>query len=303
VNDVPLIVQIQATLGQALAAACDYDRALALLDAAIEEKRQHRSQKRPSVGLAYSLACKASVLGHRARFADAHLCFDEAIDAVRGSGHEVEGSVVCWRSAVYAWQGRWAEAHECALIAQGIAERVRTLYVFGMSRALAGYAGWMLDRQSAALQALADATSWLETHDKRLFISLNYGWLADAMVETGDHAAARLYGARALARARKRDRLGEAMACRALARCALSGGARRSPLSYLTRATRVAKELRAPQELALTQMCEAEVAAAGGDRLRGCSLLHEAAGTLQALEMFWHQREAQRRVAALQPAH
>ena len=98
-----------ATLGQARAAACDYDPALAQLDAAITVRRAHRSASRPAIGSAYSLACKALVLADRGSFAEAHACFDEALDALRGGNKVVEGSVLCWRSAVCLWQGRWED--------------------------------------------------------------------------------------------------------------------------------------------------------------------------------------------------
>ena len=90
VGDEPLAVHIQAVLGQACAAAAEYDKSLVLLDEAISIKRQFRKSGRPAVALAYSLACKASVLGDRGLFEQAHACFEEALDAVQNSGHEVE---------------------------------------------------------------------------------------------------------------------------------------------------------------------------------------------------------------------
>ena len=71
-----------------------------------------------------------------------------------------------------------------------------------MGRALGAYASWMLERRSEALRTISAATQWLEARDKRLFISLNYGWLADAMMATGRHDEARNHAARALRRAR-----------------------------------------------------------------------------------------------------
>jgi class 3 adenylate cyclase len=298
VGDQALVVQVQATLGQTLAAACDYDRALGLLDAALDVKRRQPSSRRPPVAVAYSLACKGAVLGHRGRFADAHACFEEALAAVRGAHHEVEGSVLCWRAAVYLWQGHWADALQCAVAAQQIARRVKTLYVFGMSRAIAGYAQWMSERRNDGLQSLLDATAWLEARDKNLFISLNYGWLGDALVEARRFAEARRYCARALARARNHDRLGEAAACRALARCALAGHAGRPPAFYLARARRAACELGSPLEEALNDECEAALLASA-DLDTAAALVHQAAAAFASLGMVWHQADAERRLRAL----
>ena len=68
VEDDPLAVQIRATLGQARAAAADYDEALALLDEAIAVKRRHRTGAKPPIGFAYSLSCKGFALGDLGRF-------------------------------------------------------------------------------------------------------------------------------------------------------------------------------------------------------------------------------------------
>jgi hypothetical protein len=179
-------MDIRTTQGQAEAAACDYDHSLLLLDEAIAVKRPHRSGTRPAVGLSYTLTCKASVLGDRGLFAQAHACFEEALDAVRGANHGVKGSLFCWQSAVYLWQGKWHEAREAALAAQLVAERVKSLYLFAMSRALWAYGGWVLERSAESVQTLIDATSWIEAREREQYISLNYGWLAEVLAASGD---------------------------------------------------------------------------------------------------------------------
>lgn len=220
--DDPLVVQIRATLGQAYAAACRYDDALVLLDDALSVKRRHRTGRRPAVGTAYSLACKGSILGDQGRFAEAYACFDEAREVIQGAHHEVEGSVLSWYAGVLLWHGRWDAAEAVAHEARRVAERVKSAYTFAMSQALGAYAGWMQGGADvppqAHLRALIDATGWLESRDKSLFISLNYGWLADLCAALGRRADTRRYAALAYARARKHDRVGAAMACRALAR-------------------------------------------------------------------------------------
>jgi class 3 adenylate cyclase/tetratricopeptide (TPR) repeat protein len=293
-GDDALTVQILATLGQARAAACSYDQALELLDQAIAIRRRQRSASRPAIGSAYSLACKASVLGDRGSFAEAHACFDEALEALRGGNKVVEGSVLCWRSAVCLWQGRWEDALQSATEAEHIAERVKSLYVYGMSRALGAYANWVLHGASPALQTIADATSWLEARDKRLFISLNYGWLAEGMAASGRFAEARNHAAHALQRARADDRLGEAMACRALARAAAQGDGERPPEHYLALAMKAAREKGARHEVAVTQLCEAEIQLARGARAAAAALLDQAEAAFAAMHMDWHLARASR---------
>ena len=236
VGDARLAKQIGATLGQACAAACEYDKAIVLLDEAIDAKRKHRRSNRPAVGFAYTLACKASVLGDRGKFEEAYQCFDEALAAICGSGHEVEGSVLCWRSGVLLWQGRWEDARHSALGAQRVAERVKSHYLYAMSLSLGAYATWRREGVAASLQTIVDATSWLEGRERGLFISLNYGWLAEGMVAVKRWRAARRHAAYALTRGRSHDRIGEAMAFRAMARASAAektGSRRRNILLAL----------------------------------------------------------------------
>ena len=294
VGDEPLNVQIRATLGQARAAAGDYERALTLLDEAIAVKRSRRTSARPAVGFSYTLACKAAVLGDRGKFAQAQACFDEALDAVRGANHEVEASVLGWRTAVYLWQGRWEDAMRSAADAQRVAERVKSRFIAAVDRALGAYASWSMHRTSASLQTIIDATAWLEARDRRLTISLNYGWLADAMAATGRFSEVRGPAARVLLRARKYDRLGQAMTYRALARASAHGHGRKPPQLYLALAMDAARTRDSRHEIAVTQLCGAEIAASRGDRSAAIALLDQAQAAFEAMQMAWHLGEAQR---------
>ena len=288
VGDAPLVRQIRATLGQACAAACDYDKALVLLDEAIDARHQRRRSGRPAVGFAYTLACKASVLGDRGLFDEAYQCFDEALESVRGAGHQVEGSILCWRSGVALWQGQWEEAGRCALEAQSVAERVKSLYLYAMSISLGAYAAWSKNGTIGSLQTIVDATSWLENRDRGLFISLNYGWLADGLVARKDWQVARGYAARALLRARNHDRIGGSMACRAMARASAAGKNRHPAEYYLALAISNAQARGSPHEIALTQLCEAEIRLASEQRSQAAGLLEQAGDAFEAMAMTWH---------------
>lgn len=291
---IPLAAQLRATLGQAKAAACDYPAALELFDAALSIKRQHHSASRPSVGSAYTLACKAAVLGDLGRFAAASECLHEALEGLHGVHHVVEGSVLCLQSSVLLWQGRWEDARRAAAGAEKVAGRVKSLYFLAMSRSLGGYADWMLARSAESVQAIADATSWLESRDRGLFISLNHGWLAETLIARDDIRGARRHAARALQRTRKGDRLGEAMTWRALARAAAAGKIRTSPQECLDRAMRAAEARGSPHEAAVTQLCAAELALARGARSEAAPLLKQAGAAFERMGMVWHLGEAKK---------
>ena len=288
VDDEPLVRRIRATLGQAYAAACDYEKSIVLLDEAIDAKRQRRRSGRPPVGFAYTLACKGSVLGDRGMFNEAYQCFDEALAAVSGASHEVEGSIQCWRSGVALWQGRWDEARQCAREAQRVAERVKSLYLYAMSLSLGAYATWVTQGTAPSLQTIVDATSWLENRQRGLFISLNYGWLIEGMVAGKQWQAARRYAARALMRARNQDRIGEAMVYRAMARASAAGQNRKPAEHYLALAMNSAVARGSPHEVAQIQLCDAELRLTRGERAQAAALLDQAGSAFQGLGMAWH---------------
>jgi len=298
-GNAPLAVQVRATLGQAKAAACEYDAALGHFDAALSIKRQHRSSSRPSVGSAYSLACQAGVLGDQGRFEEASGILREALEVLGGLQHVVESSVLCRQSSVLLWQGRWEDARSAAIAAEEVARRVKSLYLLAMSRALSGYADWALTRSPASVQTMADATSWLEARDRGLFISLNHGWLTEALVATGQIARARTHAARALLRARKGDRLGEAMTWRALARASDSKQYRKSAQACLELALAAARARGSPHEAAVTQLCAAELALARGARQEAAAQLEQASAAFERMDMQWHLAEAARMRAQL----
>jgi class 3 adenylate cyclase/tetratricopeptide (TPR) repeat protein len=286
-GDDKLVVQIRATLGQAHATACEYPPALALLQEAIDIKRRHRSGARQSIGLAYSISCKSFVLADQGQFDAAYSGFDEAIEILGGALHEMVASVLTQRSAACLWQGRMEEAAAYALEGGRIAERVKARYLFSMARALAAYAQWNLDRSPESVRTMVEATRWLEASDSQQFLSLNYGWLSEAMVADARIEEARRYAARALLRARHGDRLGEAMALRAMARAAAQGHGRRSPRHYLDRAMASAEARQSAHEAAKTRLCAAEIAFSGGDGVGARPLLAEVALALSAMQMPW----------------
>ncbi len=216
-GDAPLAAQIQATLGQILAAVCEYDEALALMEGAVDAKRQ---RSRPgggfAIGSAYTLACKGSVLADRGDFAGAQACFTQSIDLLGGSTHPVGNSVRNWIAIALIWQGRWQDAEATAAESARIAENTRALLLLAVSRAAHGFARWSKG-QPDGLAQMRDAVQWITARRSQFYASLFNGWLCEASVAEGHLPQARQAAAVVLRRARQGDRLGEAAACRAMA--------------------------------------------------------------------------------------
>jgi class 3 adenylate cyclase/tetratricopeptide (TPR) repeat protein len=299
-DDARLAAQVRATLGQALLSACRYDRALGLLDAALDSKRrQGHPGNNVAVGSAYALACKGYLLGDRGHFAGADECFAEALQLLGDVRHQVAASVRHWVSVVRQWQGRWEEALRAAEEAAEIAEQVKSRQQLAMGRALAGHARWMIARDPLALQAVRDATVWIEARKGGLATSLNHGWLVEGALAEGRTDEARRHAARLLLRARHDDRIGEALGCRALAQAASATGDFARAAHWLGVAQRSAEIRGSAHERAANALCEAQLELDRGRAGEARRLLDAACVALEAMRMRWHLERAQRMVAAM----
>ncbi|MEO6408835.1 MAG: AAA family ATPase [Burkholderiaceae bacterium] len=305
-GDAKLAVQIVAALGEAHCAAAQYERALPLLDRAIAVKRQYRSGRHLNVGLAFSVVCRACVLGDRGRFDDAAACFDEAMTYLAGSLHEIGATICGLRSAVLLWQGRWEAARAMADESGRIAQATRSLTQLSVARAMSAYADWVLTQRAEHLQTIVEVTAWLAPRQSGLFRSLNHGWLADGLMQSGRRAEARRHAARALQRGRRRDLLGSAMSYRALALDAAAQQQSAAAQRYLEHATRAAVARDSAHEMAATQLCAARIALQFDQPLRAQALRDSAAREFERMDMRWHLEQARRlqpdRTAAVSPA-
>ena len=294
--DAGLVAQLRGTLGQLRAASADYAPALTLLDEAILSQRdQGRRPGRLPVGLAYSLACRGQVLGDQGRFREAEAAFDESLSLIRGSNHAVEASVQGWWAAVLLWQGRWADAQVAAAEARRIGGQVRSLFTFAMGHAAGAYGAWKERQAPEALVVVQDATAWLAPRGGGLFSSLNHGWLAELLEAHERPQGCRHHVAQAIRRGRQHDYFGVAMAYRAAAKLALPHEASISA-RYLAMARQVAHKRGAEHELAVTDLCEAEIAIARGQP--AARWLDAAHARFEALGMSWHLDETARLRAA-----
>lgn len=294
-----LAVQVVATLGQSHAAASSYDDALVFLDQAIAEKLRHPTRYRVRVGSSYALSSKSLVLGDLGDFPGAHACSREAYETVHGQGHEIESSILNNRSVVCLWQGRWREAVDYSQQSSLIAERVSAPYLSACAAALNAYARWMLSRDEDAIPVLRSTISWVEDKGMLLYSSFFYAWISDALATVGEAAEAARFAQKALERAGRRDRLGEAMAFRSLALAAASGGgglALEAPEVYLDLALRAARERKAPHDVAVTQMHMARRAALTGDAQGAATLRAQAEAAFTAMDMHWHLEALAREV-------
>ncbi len=261
-GDEKLRVHLALTMGQILAATGEHAEALTQLSSALEARgsqtRGASEAQRPRgypLAHAYALACKGFVHGDLGRFEEAYACFDEALGLLRGSGHAVEGSCLGLLAMVQMFQGRWEDALDTASRTQATAERVNGPYVFAMSRTVSGYARFMLERSPSAIAELLQSVSWLETRGIRLFISVNYAYLAHALTASGDVARGGEYARRALERATQADRLGEPMAHRVLARiCSQEVGGAVTAWQHLQLALSAARARQSLREEALVRL-------------------------------------------------
>lgn len=299
-DDARLVSQVRATLGQAMLSACQYDQSLILLDAALESRRPPaRGGDRVGIGAAYSLACKGYLLGDRGHFAGADECFGEALHLLGDVHHQVAASVRHWLSVVRQWQGRWQEGLQAAEEAAAIALHVKSRQQLAMGRALAGHARWMMGHEAQALQAIRDATAWIEAQKGGLATSLNHGWMVQGALAQGRHAEVRRHAALLLRRARQEDRIGEALGCRALAEAASAAGDFSRADQWLQRAQRSAEVRGSAHERAVNTLCQAGLERDRGRIRQAGQLLDEACAAFEPMRMRWHLEQAQRMAAAM----
>lgn len=296
-GDHRLIAHMEATLGQILAASCQYDEAIALIDAAISTK-QKRSRRHGAIsfGAAYALSCKGGVLADRGDFDGAHECFSEAMALVEGSTHPVVNSVRNWISVALVWQGRWQEAERLAVEGARVAENTRSLLLLADCRAASGFARWSATGDSDGLQQLRNAAQWMERRNFHFYTSVQYSWLVEAATAEGDVDTARRYAAHILSRAREGERLGEAEACRSLAKLAALHQDFGRSQRWLRRAEASAGWRGSLREAALNLAARSELFAQQGQGEAARQAATEAAEKLHALGMRWHAERAIRSV-------
>jgi class 3 adenylate cyclase/tetratricopeptide (TPR) repeat protein len=259
-----LAAQIEATLSQALAGAARYAEALTWMDRAVQAK-QAQAQRSGSlaIGSAFTLATQASILADQGDFPGANAAFSQAHALIAGHPtHPVANSVRNWEMVAFAWQGRWDDALHVVRETTTLAERTRALLPLAIARAAGGYARWRLNRDPTAAVELAQAVRWMEARRVLFFTTIYYGWLVEICVAQGEAEEARRWMGRLLQRSRAGERLGEAVAWRAMAAAALAQGDIARALLRLRHAEAAARRRGSAREQALNALLRADVLAA-----------------------------------------
>jgi class 3 adenylate cyclase/tetratricopeptide (TPR) repeat protein len=288
IGDVRLIAQIEAALGQTLAAACEYEPALVLMDAAVQAKRQGaRSGGAVAVGSAFTLACRAGVLADQGDFAGAHAALADARGLLGASLHPVSNSLRNWTMVILAWQGRWDDALQVVEEAIRMAERSHALLPLAIARAVGGYAAWRRDGEPARLQETVDAVGWMERRGSVFFTSIYHGWLVEGLASVGRAEPAREHLTRVVQLARAGERLGESTAWRAMALQAVRSGDFARAQRCLAHATASAKRRRSRRDEALNRLCESSLLRALDREALAQRLADDAQAACRAMQMQW----------------
>lgn len=279
-----LRAQLQASLGRSYVAATEYTVGGKLLNSAIAKLREKRSGG-IAAGLAYSLSCRGLLLADQGHFDRARADFAE-VEALLGDAEvPVRGSYYTQIAATALWQGEYDEAIDYGERGVALAQHTRTRYISVMSGALAAYGRWCRDGDARAVDELLQAAAWFRSGASQQRVSLCFGWIAEALTASSRFDEARFYASQAFRRGRKGDRLGEAMAARAMARIAAQKHGRRSAAHYLALARNSAEIRGSAHEHAQNLLCEAELALAAGDHARADDLADAAGGRFAALGM------------------
>ncbi len=255
-NSPRLSAQLRANLGQSHLAAGNYAQAAVCLDAAIPAMKAVSSGM--ETGLAYASACRGFLFADQGHFAQADPYYASAIKLLVDTTTPLRGSVVTQQAAVSLWRGDYRAARGHAEAGIEIGHKSRSRYYVMMSTALRAFAQWKLSRDPDAIDELVKCAQWFSSGASRQRTSLCFGWLAEIMADQGRVPETRRYVALTLARARQGDRLGEAMACRAMASVAAQGYGPRNADYYLAMAERSATIKQSPRESSLNRLCAAE---------------------------------------------
>jgi class 3 adenylate cyclase/tetratricopeptide (TPR) repeat protein len=278
------VPQIEIKLAQSLFAAGRYPEADALFARLLPTIGQQGRGDNETY--AYALCCHGFLHADQGDFTAAEACYAAADQVPGSSAPPMLASYLTQQSAVCLFRGEWQAAIDHARRCLEACGRARARYQAMMSKALGAYAQWQIDRDPEAVETLLGAARWFAAGASQQRTSLLHGWLAEIMVATGRADLARHFAARAIVRARRTgDRLGEAMAYRALARLAAERGDARRADRYLAAAYHSAAVRASPREEAQTRLCEAELAMAAGERDRAAPLLEAAHAAFVAMDM------------------
>lgn len=284
-----LATEATAILGYALALLSQYDQAEPYINIAIGTKDKHPVRKgRAPVTSAYARSILALIYGEQGRFDAAEEALQTALFRVSEFEHEIESSILTTGAIMLIWRGRWSKAREFARRARNRSERVSAPYMIGTSRCLFCYVDWKISGNLDSLAEFERTAHWLDAQGMRLFLSLIFGWLSDALADAGRYKNARSVALRVLDWTEESGEcLGAAMACRTLARCAMipQGEGKSAAQEHLKNARHWAQHRGAVHETAACALLEAEILLNADDPAKGLAALKEAKAIFEKLGM------------------
>ena len=153
---------------------------------------------------AFTIVCRAWVLGDRGEFDAAESAFADALQCVVGDEHEIGSTdprLACGGAAVAAATGNARVSPRPNRRASPAAHAAWRSFRSPGDRRLGRLAAARSRRSRCA--RLEQATAWLAPRETGLYRSLNHGWLAEGLFALGRRDEARRCAARALRRARR----------------------------------------------------------------------------------------------------
>jgi class 3 adenylate cyclase len=203
-------------------------------------------------------------------------------------------SLLLYRSAALVSQGMWEAAIAAAEDVLAASQRSRTRMQNRTARAQAAFARWKLTGQLQHAEALERiAMEHALPQHSRQYASMVFGWAVEAMVATGQIDRAGLMMGQTIARVREGgDRLGEAMAWRAMALAAQANDDIARADRRLAAARRSEARRPSRREAAHNDVCQARLLLARGRSAEAGALLAAAAAAFDAMAMPWYRDEA-----------
>jgi tetratricopeptide (TPR) repeat protein len=288
---------VLANLGQSFAIAGRYDAALNYMGQAVLRKRDTLEHQKTSTSLAYCLSSRGLVHADIGNFHQADRDYSDAAEAMQGDNDPIFASIIAQRCFALICQGRYREAETAAENACERSERAQAVYLFNAALLLGNYAKWCRTSDTVAFELFYETVLSLHASGQFQRISFKYGWLAEAWAQKGEVELVRKFATLAFRRALKGDRLGEASAARALATVQANRGQRGAD-HYLHLADRAAQKRTSRREVALNNLCKAQIALSTDKRDAALSAALAAKSEFTSLNMHAHVSQANRFLTA-----
>lgn len=252
--------QILLKLSQSLTSAGRYAEADAAFARALPSLPVPHDRK-DWEALAYGFSCRGFMLADQGDFSASDALYSEAHRLIAGRSSPVLASVLTQQAAIALWRGDWVRAIQISEFCLEGSTRSRQRFQTVMALAIKSYAEWQNDHGPGDVEQVESGARWfMSGGNSRQRTSLIFGCLTDIMAGRDDRARARRYAIHMVGRVRTGgDRIGEAMAWRALARLEARAGAGDRADHYLGLAQRSAELRQSRREAAQNLLCAAEL--------------------------------------------